>query len=196
MKTPAPNKAGPLLLAWASGCARVGLLLPAVVVAATPKYDIAPPLKRQASVDLAERLANRKPPEPLAAELRSPFNPADFDKPDPSEAQRAGGAATAGGAQRPGPSGPAPTTTQAPAVAGDRETLEMLAMRIPSSGTIIRDGKPQLVVAGGKRLEVGAKFTVTFNDQDYELELVAIDRTTFTLRYRNEETVRPIKLVR
>jgi hypothetical protein len=171
---------------------RVALLLPAPAVAATPKFDIAPFVKRQASVELAERLANRKTPEPLTAELPSPFNPADFDKPDPSDPNRAGGTPVAGG-QRPAG---AVASTQPTPTAGDRETLEMLAVRIPSTGTINLGGKPMLVVAGGKRLEIGAKFTVTFNDQDYELELVAIDRTTFTLRYRNEETVRPIKLVR
>jgi hypothetical protein len=49
---------------------------------------------------------------------------------------------------------------------------------------------------GSKRFEVGTRFTVTYNNQDYELELVAIDRTTFTLRYRGEQLTRPIKSVR
>ena len=56
-------------------------------------------------------------------------------------------------------------------------------------------GSPRLVM-GSKRFEVGTRFTVTYNNEDYELELVRIDRTTFTLRYRGEEITRPIKLVR
>jgi hypothetical protein len=168
--------------------ALVSLLAPAF--GAAPKTDIMPPLRRQVSVDTAERLAKRKAPEPLSAELPSPFNPAGFDKADPADAQRPG----AGGGTR--PTAPTPAVAQPPAAPADREILESLATRIPSTGTINRGGKPMLTVAGGKMLEVGTKFTVTFNDQDYELELVAIDRTTFTLRYRNEETTRPIKLVR
>lgn len=174
-------------LKFITGLAWVALLAPAF--GAAPKTDIMPPVRRQASVDTAERLAKRKAPEPLSAELPSPFNPAGFDKADPADAPRPG----AGGAR---PTAPTTAVAQPQAAPADREILETLATRIPSTGTINRGGKPMLTVAGGKMLEVGTKFTVTFNDQDYELELVAIDRTTFTLRYRNEETTRPIKLVR
>ncbi len=52
-------------------------------------------------------------------------------------------------------------------------------------------GAPRLIIAN-KPFEIGTRFTVTYNGQDYELELTSIDRTTFTLRYRNEETTRPI----
>jgi hypothetical protein len=56
-------------------------------------------------------------------------------------------------------------------------------------------GAARLVI-GNRPFEVGTRFTATYNNQDYELELVAIDRTTFTLRYRGEEITRPIKPVR
>ena len=56
-------------------------------------------------------------------------------------------------------------------------------------------GAPRLIFAN-KPFEVGTRFTATYNNQDYELELVAIDRTTFTLRYRGEDVTRPIKPVR
>ena len=49
-----------------------------------------------------------------------------------------------------------------------------------------------IVIIANKPFEIGTRFTVTYGGQDYELELTAIDRTTFTLRYRNEETTRPI----
>jgi hypothetical protein len=157
-------------------------LLPAIFGAA-PRTDIMPPQRREVSVDTAERLAKRKAPEPLPTEQPSPFNPAGFDKADPADTPR--------------PAGPTPAAAQPAPAPGDRQILESLATRIPSTGTINLGGKPRLTISGGKMLEVGTKFTVTdpATSQDYELELIAIDRTTFTLRYRNEETTRPIKLV-
>jgi hypothetical protein len=73
--------------------------------------------------------------------------------------------------------------------------LEKLAGQISPTGVIQLRGAPRLVI-GGKPFEVGTRFTATYNSQDYELELVSIDRTTFTLRYRGEEITRPIKPVR
>jgi hypothetical protein len=164
----------------------------AALGAAAPRVDIMPAPRRQASVDLAERLAQRPAPEPLPADMPSPFNPADFDKPDPAQA-KAGGAVAGGpgaGGGKPGAAAPAPAA--APVASGDREILEMLAERITPSGMIALGGRPRIIVSG-KPLEIGTRFTVTYKDQDYELELVAIQGNNFTLRYRNEETVRPIK---
>jgi hypothetical protein len=172
---------------FVTGCRILVLITPLLAIAAAPKMDIIPPQRRQAAVDTAERLAQRKAPDSIPTEQPSPFNPSGFEKTDPADNASRPSATAAG---------PTPAPTQAAPTPGDREILESLAARIPSTGIISRGGKPMLAVAGGKILEVGTKFTVTFNDQDYELELVAIDRTTFTLRYRNEETTRPIKLVR
>ena len=140
--------------------------------------DLLPPARRQASVDTAERLAQRPPPEPVPAEVPNPFNPASFAPPEP--------------APRPGV---VADPAQPPRPPGDREILESLAQRLTPSGTITLGGKPFLIIERN-RFEVGTKFIVTFNDQDYELELVAIDRTTFTLRHRGEEITRPIKPVK
>jgi hypothetical protein len=153
---------------------------PAAAFAAAAKSDIQPPVKRQESVTLAERLANRAVPPPLPSDLASPFNPPGFDKPEPV----------------PGTPNQVAAPTEAPPPPGDREILEALAAQLTPTGTITHfDGKPRLVM-GSKRFEVGTTFTVTYNNQDYELELVAIDRTTFTLRYRGEQLTRPIKSVR
>lgn len=160
--------------------------------AAAPRVDIMPAARRQASVDLAERLAQRPAPEPLPADMPSPFNPADFDKPDPAQAKPGGAVAGGPGPGGSKPTGPAPAPAAAPVASGDREILEMLAERITPSGMISLGGRPRIIVAG-KPLEIGTRFTVTYKDQDYELELVAIQGNNFTLRYRNEETVRPIK---
>jgi len=158
------------------------VLLPATVSAARVNPDIPPPQTRQAAVTQAERLAEKRTAEPLGADLPSPFNPRDFDRPevDPSLNPVAG------------PTGDKPPAVRVLSV---RETLQALAAQITPSGVMLLRGTPRLVI-GNKPFEVGTRFTATYNNQDYELELVAIDRTTFTLRYRGEEITRPIKPVR
>lgn len=164
-------------------------LAPAVFGAAA-KSDLLPSQRRQATVDTAEKLLQRTVPPSVAPEFPSPFNPPEFDRPEPSAGRVAGG----GNVPRPPSGTPAPSSAPAPAPA-DREILETLAMRLPPAATFVRDGKP-LLVMGRDRFEVGTRFIVTYNDQDYELELVSIDRTTFTLRYRGEEYTRPIRPVK
>ena len=84
--------------------------------------------------------------------------------------------------------GPAQPVRQA----GDRETLEAIAPRIMGTGMIEFAGK-RLLQIGRNRYEVGAHFTVTYNGQEIDLELLAIDRTSFTLRLNSEEITRPIR---
>lgn len=154
-----------------------------VLHAAKVVPDLLPPQRRQTTIDIAERLARQTPPPALPGDLVSPFNPKNFDKAEPTEAPRATAEQSAGPAQ---PAAPL----------GDRQILEALAAQLLPTGTMTHfDGTPRLVM-GSKRFEVGTRFTVTYNNQDYELELVTIDRTTFTLRYRGEEITRPIKSVR
>lgn len=145
--------------------------------------DIVPTAKRQETVDKALRLAQPPAPVPLPDPLPLPFTPPDFDKRDPEEAKSNPVTPGAAAAQQPAP------------VAGDREILETLAGRLTPSGTLSLGGAPQLII-GRNRFPVGTRFTVTYNNEDFELELVAIDRTTFTLRFRNEEITRPIKPAR
>jgi hypothetical protein len=163
------------------------VLSPFAVAAGKVASDLAPAPKRQSAVDTAERLAHRPPVAPLSADLPSPFNPLDFDKPDPSEAPVV--------APKPTPSAGGAGVAAAAAPATDRQTLETLAAQITPSGVIMLRGAPRLIFAN-KPFEVGTRFTASYNNQDYELELVAIDRTTFTLRYRGEDVTRPIKPVR
>lgn len=162
------------------------MLVTGVAEAAKVVPDLLPPQRRQVTVTLAERLAERKAPSPLPEGLVSPFNPKNFDR---NEAQAQAAARTAANPDSRG--GPTPP----PAPLGDRQILEVLAAQLTPTGTIQIGGAPRLVM-GSKRFEVGTRFTVTYNNADYELELVNIDRTTFTLRYRGEEITRPIKLVR
>jgi hypothetical protein len=161
------------------------LALPAGVQAARVTSDLLPPQRRQAAVETAERLAQRTAPPPLAENLPSPFNPPDFDRAEASEPQEDPGSRTA----NTGPVAPPPR------ILGDREILETLAAQLNPTGTI-QMGDSSRLVMGSRRFEIGTRFTVSYNNKDYELELIAIERTTFTLRYRGEEITRPIKSVR
>ena len=164
----------------------VGFLLVATSAlhAAKATPDLLPPQRRQTTVVTAERLARQTPPPPLPGNLVSPFNPKNFDKTEETEAPRTNAEQPASAPEKPA------------APLGDRQILEVLAAQLSPTGTMTHfDGTPRLVM-GSKRFEIGTRFTVTYNNQDYELELVSIDRTTFTLRYRGEEITRPIKSVR
>jgi len=145
--------------------------------------DLTPPQRRQASVELAEQLTRRVPPPDLPADLPSPFNPVGFDLPDPD-------VLAAAQTQREASAAASSTVVSGPAT--DREVIEALALRLNPSGTFILRGKPLLII-DRNRFEIGTKFIVTYEERDYELQLVSIDRTTFTLRYRGEEITRPIK---
>ncbi len=148
---------------------------------ATP--DLLPSQRRQTTVVIAERLARVTPPPAVATNLISPFNPKDFNKSEAPETSKTPADQSA------------PVQAQPAAPLGDRQILEVLAAQLSPTGTIQIGGSPRLVM-GSKRFEVGTRFTVTYNNEDYELELVSIDRTTFTLRYRGIEITRPIKSVR
>jgi hypothetical protein len=175
-------------------CALTGLLLGSVAapVYAKPLSDLVSPEKRRSIVELAQRLTHPVEPAPLPGDLAQPFNPPNFEQPDPEEIRAA---AAARAAANPLPATPAGNSGAPPPPTGDREVLENIAAQLPSpSGTMVINGKPRLVF-GRKPIEIGSHFTITnpANGQDYDLELVAIEPPTYTLRYRNEEIIRPIK---
>lgn len=159
---------GVVLAAIAAGA------LPSAALAAKPASDIQGQDMRRAVVEKAERLARDPESQPLPADIASPFSPAGFEG-VPSE-----GAA------------PGDSRRQAAGPQTDEALLATVAARIPTTGTIILGGKP-LLISGTNRIEVGSHFTVVYSGQEYELELVAIERTTFTVRYKGEEFTRPIK---
>jgi hypothetical protein len=161
-------------------------LLPAISAwAASGKItsDLVVPAKRQEIVDKATHLTRPPVPAPVPANLNPPFNPNGFDVPDADEA----GPAIAGG---PGAKSAAPVKPAGPV--GDRELLEAMAPRIQPTGSFIIGGNPLLTFPGAKRVRVGDVLQVIYNEKEYELEVTAIDRTNFTLRFRGEEITRPI----
>ncbi len=89
----------------------------------------------------------------------------------------------------------APTTGPAPAPTGprsDRDQLQAIAASLKPSGYIVLGGQPSLSF-GQKRVKAGGILTITFEGNQYTLEVVNIDRTTFTLRLNREEFTRTIK---
>lgn len=167
---PRPFSAALLLLLGAATFVTAAL-------AARPDSDIPPPEKRRLVLDQADRLAHPPAAAPLPAKLPQPFSPADFEG--------SGAAAPTG----------QPHAAVAPAPLTDRQLLETLADKIPTTGTIIM-GHKALLVIGVNRIEVGSRFTVVYKGQQYELELVDINRTSFTVRYKGESFTRPIRLTR
>lgn len=169
-------------------------LLPSLTVAKSGS-DLVSTEKRRGTVSLAQQLTRPAEPAPVPSPLVNPFNPPGFDQPDPEEVRANAAAAAAAGAKAGGAVAPgggaagaeAPTQQQ-----GDRELLENLAMKLGPGGTVVFGGAPMLII-GKNRFEVGSHFIVAFNNQDYELELVSIANTTFTLRYNGVEVTRPIR---
>jgi len=171
----------------------LGVSAPAAWAASKSASDLMPPQKRQVAVDAGTRLTRPPVPAPAPVDLVTPFNPPAFDQPDPEE-QKAN--AASGGR----PTAPAAGGTAANAAPtgplSDRDLLETIAPRIQPTGSFTFGGKPQLTFPGAKRVTIGDHFVVRYppdGGQDYELEVTAIDRTTFTLRLRGEEITRPIK---
>lgn len=150
----------------------LGLALP-VAVAGEPAGDLLPPVQRAGQIAAAERLAVRSRPALAPKETPSPFAPVGFEPADPTDPQRA----AAGGAEK---------------LPGDRETLELLAAQLCPSGVIVLRGSPLLILSN-RQLPAGTRFTITLQGQEHELLLVEVSRSTYTLRYRAEETTRTIQ---
>ncbi len=160
-----------------------GLLLVAPVV--LPAADTVPaPAQRKTVLALAQTLLAPKSATPLPAVLKDPFNPPGFK---PGEA----GPVLAGA----NPDSTAPGQPAAPPrVLPDRELLETIAELITPSGTMVINGEPLLVFGGQTRRHVGESlFGIYAKDgKTYELTITAIRSDSFTLRFNNEETTRPI----
>ena len=142
--------------------------------------DIIPSAKRAPTVELASKIARQNDPAPLPADYPHPFSPPGFDQRDPEE-EKAKAAAVQ-------------VATEPAKPAGDRQILEAIAPRVTPDGTAIlpRTGEPVLFFRQ-KKLKVGDHLTITFDGRDYEVEITAIDRTTFTMRLNSAEITRPIQ---
>jgi hypothetical protein len=98
-----------------------------------------------------------------------------------------------GGAVAPTPTGQ--TQPEVRVVAGprsNRDLLQSIAASLKPSGFFVLGGEPTLVF-GQKRVKAGGSLTIRFEEKDYVLEVVSIERPNFTLRLNGEEFTRPIK---
>jgi hypothetical protein len=125
------------------------------------------PAKRIEAISLAEQLLEPRTVA-LPAEIKNPFHP---------------------GARAVRRTEDLTSPVVIPRIAG---ILERLANAIKPSGYFIIGGEPTLVF-GQKRVNAGGSLTVLYEGAEYILEVTAIDRTSFTLRYNTEEYTRPIK---
>ena len=173
---PGKSKRNELLVLLAVAIAPFALAAPA----AAPQSDLVPVAKRAATVELASKIARQHDPVPLPADYPRPFNPPGFDQRDPEEEKAKTAAAQ--------------VAAEAAKPAGDRQILEAIAPRITPDGTAIlpRTGESVLFFRQ-KKLKVGDHLTIAFDGHDYEVEITAIDRTTFTMRLNRAEITRPIQ---
>jgi hypothetical protein len=138
--------------------------------------DISTPQKRMASLDLARRLLTTESAIEAADTLESktPFR-----------------------LKIAAPEVAASVAVEVPEVVvtvADRDRLLLLAPRVIPTGSV-QLGNTGMLLFGQKRLKVGDVIPIVFQSITYDLQITAIDRTTFTLRLNNEEIIRPIKPV-
>lgn len=140
-----------------------------------PASDILPPQKRTASLDLARALLTTKPVEISTDEIaqKNPFNPIKPIVESESVAR--------------------PSATHGDALS-ERDLLQRLAVTVTPSGTM-QLGDQLILLFGQKKLKVGDRLPIVFQGATYELQISAIERTSFSLRINNAEITRPIKPV-
>ncbi len=160
----------------------IGALIGLTVVASAADA-VTSPVKRQQSVDRAKAFVA---PREIPAVSVDPFYSPAF-----TEAVAAVGRVSNVPAQTGNPANPA--TPAAPAgPRNDRELLQAIAGSIKPGGSMVIGGQPTLLF-GQKRVKAGGVLTITFEGNQYTLEVVSIDRTNFTLRLNREEFTRSIK---
>jgi len=74
----------------------------------------------------------------------------------------------------------------------DKDLLAAIAATLKPNGFFVLGGEPVLLF-GQKRVKAGSPMTINFEGSEYTIEIVAVDRTSFTLRLNREEYTRPIK---
>lgn len=165
--------------------ALAALVLGAFAPSAFARMDseVSTPEKRKLAVEKAQLLAKQTKAEALPAEVLLPFAPPGFELTDAEEAAAAAAAARLAAGSQGAQNGPAPPS--------DHELLESIVGKIKPSGTVNLGGQ-QILMIGHRFVKTGAHFTITYKGTDYDLELIEIDASNFTLRYKSEEITRPI----
>jgi hypothetical protein len=136
-----------------------------VQVAGAAPADIQPPKKREQIVEQANQLAKTTAPEAALPpeNLRNPFSAVAVEE---ARAAR-------------------PTS--------DKDLLQILAEQLQPTGVIGREEDLKLLLKGQKGVKVNEKLTLSFDGASYDVEVIAISNTNFSLRYNQTEITRPIK---
>jgi hypothetical protein len=157
------------------------LLLTGAVSVAFGDAVVISPAKRQQALDRAKALVAPREVVPVTVD---PFYSPAF-----TEAVAAMGRVS----NVPAAAVTTPGETRAPAgPKNNHDLLQAIATSLKPSGYIVLGGQPSLSF-GQKRVKAGGVLTITFEGNQYTLEVVNIDRTTFTLRLNGEEFTRTIK---
>ena len=156
-----------------------------LAVAASAADTVMSPAKRQQALEHAKAFVA---PREIVAVNVDPFYPAAF-----TEAVAAVGRVSNVPTPAAGTPG-APGTPTAPAgPRSDRELLQAIAATLKPGGAMTLPGGVQSLSFGQKRVKAGSVLTITFEGNQYTVEIVSIDRTNFTLRLNREEFTRSIK---
>lgn len=135
-----------------------------VVQATCGAADLQPPKKREQTLERASQFSKIAAPETALPpeNLRNPFNSAAVDE------------------------------VKAARPTSDKDLLLVLAEQIQPMGAMGNPGNMMLTRKGQKAVKVNDKLTLSFDGTQYEVEVTAIDNTTFSLRYNQTEITRPI----
>ena len=162
------NKLAQILVLIAAGFAGV--------LAAAEGDLVASPARRQDTLASAKKLLATREITPVTDD---PFHSAAFYE------------MVAGLGHVPGTTSPAGTSSPT-GPRTDHDLLQAMAASLKPSGNFVLGGQ-QTLVFGQKRVKAGSSLTITFEGTEYILEIINIDRTSFTLRLNREEFTRPIK---
>lgn len=134
----------------------------------TVKPDVPPVAQRTAVLNRANALLTRHKAltDDIGAGVKNPFNPLAVDVVE------------------------APTRSRLPGSA--KELIAVLAGQISPTGSAERDGERYLLF-GQRKVKVGEGIPITFENTQFELEVVSIEGGAFTVRLNHEEFTRPIK---
>lgn len=136
---------------------------------ARTRSDVSATTTRANTLARSYALVHRLPLPPLQ-EVANPFNPPGFD---------------GDGNHQPAPQPDKPATLT------DRDVLNAVVPRLPIGGTTEFRGRLFLAL-GARRVSAGETLSIPFNGTQVDLEVVALTPTAVTLRYHDEELVRPI----
>lgn len=134
--------------------------------------DLASPQKRAASLGLARKYVDAVPVLTINSlgDVVNPFSPASFGK----------------GNKADNPNGKSKLPSS------DKDLLALLAEQLNPTGTFFLNGEP-LLLFGQKKVKVGELIPITLDGITFEVEVTAIERINFSLKYKQEELTRPIK---